>query len=289
MECFQQAIDADPEYALAYVGLANSYTTYGLWSFAPPGDTFLIAKNYAEKALVLDDTLADAYVSLATVSLFYDWDWTAVESGIIKAIDLNPGLAWAHMRYATYLSAIGQHEKALEEIRLAEELDPLSITTHATEAWILFHQRKYDQAIEKCRMTLEMAPNHGQTTYFLACAYTMKGMYEEAISSYQKASQEGLIWADIFLGYAYGISGERDKAEKLLSELEELSKKRYVPPSYKAVIYAGLGEIDKAVEAKWRAFEEHDIGVTYIKVLPMEDILRPHPRFQALMKKMNLI
>jgi serine/threonine protein kinase/tetratricopeptide (TPR) repeat protein len=291
MDYFEQAINADPDYALPYAGLANSWSSYGIWSFASPTDVFPLAKKYAERALALDDTLADAYVSLASVNLFYDWEWPAVENGLTRALELNPGLAWAHMRFASYLSAMGQHEKALEEIRLAEELDPSSITTMATEAWILIMQREYDQVIHKCQSILEMVPNHGQTYWYLAMAFTMKGMYEEAISAYQKASEQGLIWADIFLGYAYGISGQRDKAEELLSQLEELemSKTRYVPPSYKAVIYAGLGEIDKGVEAKWRAFEEHDVGVLYIKVLPMEDILRPHPRFQALMKEMNLI
>lgn len=289
MEYFEKAIEKDPEYALAYVGLADSYTTLSYYGFLPPKDAYPKAKALAEKALEMDDTLAEIHTSLALISFVYDWEWTSAERGFKKAIELNPGYASAHHWYGLYLASVGRFDEAMVEMKRALELDPLSIRLQ-TELGNLFNwSGRSDEAIEQLRKTLEMDPNSGYVYLHFGHVYICKGMYEEAIAAYLKAIELGITSAVVNLGAVYAMSGERDKAEKILHELEERSKQEYVRKSHIARIYQHLGEIDKAFELLEKAYEERDSTMAFvIKTYPAFKNIRSDPRYTALLKKMGL-
>jgi serine/threonine protein kinase/tetratricopeptide (TPR) repeat protein len=287
MAYFQQAVDSDPIYALAYCGLADSYSLLGFWCFLSPKDTFLKAKALAEKALEIDNTLAEAHASLAFINFSYDWDWSAAENGFEKSIKLNPGYATAHHWYGVYLTAMGRHEEAFKEMRRAQELDPLSLMINLNVGMILFNQRQYDKAIEQYRKTLEMDQRFSQTHYQLAKVYGMKDMYKDATDEALKAHNLGLPWASAVLGWVYGIAGERDEAEKLLQEMEELLKKQYISSMSLYGIYLGLGDLDKSIEWLEKAYNGRDPAMPFLKVSPEFDVIRSDPRYKALLKKIG--
>jgi serine/threonine-protein kinase len=288
MEYFKQAIENDPTYALAYVGLADCYSALGFWGFLPAKDAFPKAKALSSKSLEMDDTLAEAYASLGLINTCYDWDWPSVERRYSKAFELNPGYAHAHYTYALYLAAIERFTEAFKEIQIAIQLDPLSLSINSGFGCILYFQRQYDQAIEQLQKTLEMDPDFGFGHFFIGRAYAMTGKYVEAIAAFQKGSNAGLSYAIGYLGYVYAILGEKDKVEELLHELEGLSKKRYVSPLARVMIYIGLAEYDKAFELLERSYEDREAPFLFSKVYPEFDSIRPDPRFKALLKKMKL-
>ncbi len=288
MEYFQQAIESDPTYALAYSGLADSYSILGFWCFLPPKDSFPKAKVLVEKALEIDENLAEAHASLAWVQFSYDWDWASAESEFKKAIKLNPGYAMARHWFGAYLSAMGRHDEALKEMKRAHELDPLSLMINNNIGLIYYHQRLFDKAIEQTQKTIEMDQTFSQAHYQIAKAYGMKEMYKEAIAAGRKASDLGLPWGFAVLGWAYALSGDRDKAEELMQELEEVSKKRYVPLSSFSWTYLGLGDKDRFFELYDKACEERDPALPWFKVSPECDVVRSDPRFTELLKKMNM-
>jgi len=268
--------------------LADSYGILGFWCFLPPKDSFPKAKALAEKALEIDEKLAEAHASLAWVQFTYDWDWASAESEFKKAIKLNPGYAMAHNWFGGYLTAMGRHDEALKEIERAQELDPLSLMINNNRGMVYYHQRSYDQAIEQGQRTIEMDQTFSQAHYQTARAYYMKGMYKEAIAAAQKAYELGLPWGSIALGWAYVLSGKKDKAEELLHELEEVSKKRYVPLSSFGWLYLGLGNLDRFFELYEKAYEERDPTLPWFEVMPECDVIRSDPRFTELLKKMNM-
>lgn len=288
MEYFEQAIENDPTYAQAYAGLANSYHLLGFWGFLHSKVAFPKAKALAEKALEMEDTLAEAHASLAWINLVYDWDWPAAERGFKRAIEINPGYATAHQWYAICLTAMERHDEAIKEIQLAQQLDPLSLIINANAGVIFYLQRKYDRAIEQLQKTLEMNPNFSPALSYIGRPYAMKGMYEEAIAAFQKYRKIGSLYAVGWLGYAYAMSGERDKSENLIHELERMSKKRYVPPLAIARIYVGLAENDKAFEWFEKVYEERDPTIFLFKVYPDLDSIRSDPRYKTMLKKMGL-
>ena len=288
MALFQQALEKDPLYTLAYVGLADAYINLGVWRYKFPKDAFPMAKALAEKALKIDDALGEAHAALGAAHLWYDWDWTASERELRRAIELNPGYAYAHSRYSFYLTAMRRYEESLKEVRLAQELDPLSLMISTDVAMILYAQRHYDRAIEQCTKVLEMDPNFSQALLCLGKAYAMKGDYEQAIATFQKTVELDLPWGIGALGFAYGLSGQRDNAEKLLHELEELSKKEYVLPAIRVWIYAGLGDADKAFEWLERCYEERVTWMSFFNHHPEFDLIRSDPRFRQMLKKIGL-
>ncbi len=288
MECFQQAIESDPTYALAYSGLADSYGILGFWCFLPPKDSFPKAKALAEKALEIDGTLAEAHASLAWAKLIYDWDWDSAEDGFRKAIKLNPGYAMAHHWYGAYMSAMGRHDRALKEMKRAQELDPLSLMINTNIGLVFYNQRHYDKAIEQFKKTIEMDQTFTQAHYMMAKAYGMKGMYEEAIAAARKAYDLGLPWGAAVLGWAYALSGKKEKAEELLHELDELSRKKYIPKVSISWIHLGFGDFDRVFEFFEKAYEERETALPWFKASPECDAVRSDPRFTELLKKMNL-
>ena len=292
IEYFEKAIEKDPEYALAYTGLAQCYCFIGGWGYMLPSSAWSKAKTEVKKALELDDTLAEVHSALGMISLYYDWDWPAFEKHIKRAIELAPGYALSHLWNADYLRIMGRFDEALEEIERGLELDPLYTILHNRYCNILDQSGKTDEAIEQLHKTLEMDPNYPLTYMWLGMAYNRQGRYEEAIAEFQKAIKLGGNDPGITgrIGAAYAKSGKREKAMNVLHELEKQSKQKYIPKTSMAIIYVALGEIDKALELLEKAYEERDtiLLVFDFKTIPYLDSIHLDPRYIALRKKMGL-
>jgi serine/threonine protein kinase/Flp pilus assembly protein TadD len=290
IEYFQQAIEKDPNYALAYAGLADSYNMLARYDFLPPKEGFPRGKASALKALELDDTLTEAHTSLGHAQLFYDWDWFGAEREFRRAIELSPNYATAHFWYASYLSAIGRHDQAIPRIIRAQELDPLSLIINTIVGRTFYFARRYDQAIEQLRKTLELDPNFVQAHFHLGRAYVQKGMFEEAIPEFQKVIEltGDSPQAVAQLGYSFARSGKKPEARKLVDQLKELSTRGYVTNYHLAILYSGLGEIDQALECLEEASKERSSEIVFIKVSSEFDSLRSHPRFLDLLRRMGL-
>jgi DNA-binding winged helix-turn-helix (wHTH) protein/TolB-like protein/Flp pilus assembly protein TadD len=288
---FNQAIEMDPTYALAYAGLAGSYALLGFgFGSQSPGEEMLRAKAAAIKALEIDETLSEAHASLALVRMHYDWDWLEAEREYGRAIELNPNYAEAREGLALCLGALGRHTEAIEEIKKAQELDPLSLTISMHQGLVLYFARHFDQAISAYRKTLRIEPHFSAAHNLLGLAYEQKGMYEEAIAELEKARELDPRpgWRIANLGYLYAISGKHADVMKILEELKELRKQSYIPPVTMAEIYAALGNKDSAFEWLERAYEERDGTLVFLKVAPMMDCLRTDPRFATILQRMNL-
>ena len=285
---FQKAIDKDPNYALAYAGLADSYALLPDFGAGSPQESFPPARIAAKKALALDDTLAEAHTSLAQVLYAYDLDFDGSIRGFRRAIELNPNYATAHHWLGIGpLIRSGRFDEAIVEGKRAVELDPLSLINNADLGNDYFLARRYDEAIEQVRKTLEMDPGFYSAYIALGQALEMKGARDAAIEDYQKAralNDDPSILA--LLGHAYASSGNKTEAVKILEQLQELSKQRYVSAYSLAIVYLGLGDKEEALRWLEKSYEDRagtDIGS--IKIDPFLDLLRGDPRFEALVEK----
>jgi tetratricopeptide (TPR) repeat protein len=290
IEYFQQAIEKDPSYPLAYAGLADSYNILGFYGFAAPRNAFPKAKAAALKALEIDPALSEAHASLAYANFYYDWDWLGAGREFKRSIELNPSYATAHTFYANYLMAVGRHQEALAELEKAQELDPLSLITNAGIAWAFYFARQYDQATEQCRKTLEMDPNFVVAHAWLGQTYLQKGVFHEAFKEFQTAIElsEGSPFYVAMLGHAYAVAGDIPEAQKLVDQLKTQSVEAYVSSYSIAEVYAGLGDRDKAFEWLQKAYEERSRALVFLRVEPSLDPLRPDPRFQDLLRRVGL-
>lgn len=290
IEYFGDALKIDPQYALAYAGIADSYNLLGAYGLLPPDRAYAKAKAAATKALELDDMLAEAHTSLATVKLNHDWDWEGAEKEFKRAIELNPNYTTAHHWYGIgYLSMIARHEEAIARLKKALELDPLSLIINRNLGDALYHARRYDQAMELLRRTVEMDPNFSPAHFSLGRVYQQKGMYEEAIAEYQKSinlSGDGLSLAA--LGTVYAVQGNRGEALRIIDELIELSKRQYLSPHIVAQVYTALGEKEKAFEWIQKAYDEHSASLVSLKSDPIWGDLSSDPKITDLLKKMGL-
>jgi TolB-like protein/DNA-binding winged helix-turn-helix (wHTH) protein/Tfp pilus assembly protein PilF len=292
IEYFEAATKKDPNYALGYAGLADCYSVVGstIVGTMPAAEAGPKAKAAAQKALEIDSSLGEAETSLASVRFNYDWDWPAAASGFQRAIELNPSNATAYQRYSLYLIAMGRARESLEQINLARQLDPLSLSINFSLGWRLYMARQYDQAIEQLRNTLDMDPNFALAHLVLGEAYEQKGDNSRAIEQLQKATaispNSPLMLAG--LGHAFGVAKKTAEARAILNQLMELSKKQYVAPFYVALVYAGLGENEKAMEWLEKAYQDRSNGLVFIKVDPELDTLRAIPRFRELQSRMQL-
>lgn len=294
IEYFNQAIEKDPGYALAYAGLADCYWLMGsgaAWLSPLVGASK--GKAAALKALQIDETVAEAHTSLAAITLFYDWDWSGAEQQFKRAIELNPRYATAHHWYAFYLTLMGRPDEGIAEIKRAQELDPLSLIISTDFGFLLYFARRYDEAMEQLRNVIEMDPHFTTAHVRLGQVYEQKAMYEEAVAEFQKAvtlSPEGsyLYLARTYvLARTYALLGNRDEAVRILHEATKLSKKRHISPYAIALIYAGLGEKDRAFAWLERAYAERSNWLVGLKVDPRVDNLRSDPRFAELLRRMN--
>ena len=290
LESFQQAIEKDPKYASPYVGIAEYYNNLGFYNFVPPMKAFPKAKEAAEKALEIDDSLAEAHTAMGFIKMLYEWDWEGAEREHKRAIELNPSNASSRNLYAHYLWIMGRFEEALEENTHAQELNPLSRNVAQTRATIFMTERQYDRSIEEYKTLLEMSPDYYLARFWLAFPYALKGMHDEAVATIEEAmavSGRGapLMWTA--KGLIYSIAGRKDEAKKTLNKMLEQSKKSYIAPWMIAVVYGGLGERDKAFEWIEKSFKERDHWLVYLKVSPIVDNLRSDPRFPKILKRMG--
>ena len=286
---FQQAIDIDPEYALAYAGLADAY--YALSSaHLPPNEAMPRARGAAEKALEIDDTLAEAHASLALVKAFYEWDWNGAEDEYKRAIELNPGYASAHHWRGWSLALVGRLNEAILEIKQASELDPLSLEINTDLGLSFLFARQYDQAIEQFRKVIEMDPNFIWTHFFMGWAHEQRGEYVEAIKEFQRTAQlddSPLILSA--LGHTYVLSGRRDEALSVLEEMKEMqAEHKHVSSYHFAIIHAALGERDEALEWLEKSFLAREEALVWLKVDPRLDTLRTDARFIDLQRRVGL-
>jgi len=292
IECFQRAIDKDPNYALAYAGMADAYALLGAngYDVLPPREAMPKAKAAARKALEIDDTLAEAHASFGYVTLLYDWNWAVAERELKRSLELNPGYPTVHQWYAFYLSAMGRSDEALEELRKARTLDPHSLVVLTSMMQALYFARRHEEAIDLGRKVTELDPNYFIGHFNMGQALLQKARYTEAISVYQRAlaAARGSPAMLMSLGHAYAVAGDKAKAEEVLEKLRLLSKERYVPALYMSVVFMGLGRRAEALEWLQRAFEERSDYFIFIKVEPMIDPLRSDPAFQDLVRRVGL-
>src|SRR5713226_1085468 len=293
MAYFQRAIQKDPNYALAYAGLAESYITLSQpWNGAlSPKEALPQAKAAATKALEIDDSLGEAHSALAHVIELYDWDWPAVEKEYRRALELNPNDAMAHDEFSEYLQVMGRNEEALVQVRQAIELDPLNAFIASDLGYHFYSARQYDQGILAFQKAFELEPDHIGAHHGLGWVYGEKKMYREAIAELEKAvnlsnrTDEGAMAS---LGMVLGDSGRKQEARKLLEELEERSKRRYISPYLVALIQVGLGERDQAIASLEQGYTDRDQWMMFLKVDPHMDDLRSDPRFQDLLRRVGL-
>jgi TolB-like protein/DNA-binding winged helix-turn-helix (wHTH) protein/Tfp pilus assembly protein PilF len=292
IEYFEAATKKDPDYALAHASLADCYSVVGsaIVGTMPAAEAEPRAKAAALKALEIDNSLGEAETSLASVRFNYDWDWSAAANGFQRAIELNPSYATAYQRYSLYLMAMGRARESLEQINVARQLDPLSLSISFSYGWRLYMARQYDQAAEQLRNTLEMDPNFALAHLVLGQTYEQKGDDKQAIAELQKAtaisSNTPLMIAG--LGHAYAAAKNTSEARAVLNQLLEQSKRQYVSPFYIALIYAGLGENAKAMDWLEKAYADRSNGLVFLKVDPELDSLRSNSRFKELLVKMRL-
>jgi serine/threonine protein kinase/tetratricopeptide (TPR) repeat protein len=292
LQFFQQAVDKDPGYALAYVGIADSYSILAFFGYdaLPPREAMPKAKAAASKALELDPALGEAHVSLAFVLANYDWDFPAAEKEFKRGIELNPGYPSAHSLYAVHLTAMGRLEEAIVELHRALEFDPLSLIIRHYLARTLLYAHRDDEAIAEERKVLEMDPNFYLAHNLLGSVFLEKGQKQEAVAEVWKALElsRGGFLPLANLGYAQGATGNRAEAMKTLERLRELSKQRYIPAYYFAIVYAGLGQKDQAFEGLEKAYQERSNYLLFLKVVETMVPLRSDPRLQELVGRIGL-
>jgi TolB-like protein/Tfp pilus assembly protein PilF/predicted Ser/Thr protein kinase len=284
---FQKAIEIDPNYAASYSGLADYY-----WATdeLAPQIAMPKAKEYALKALAIDDSLSSAHTTLADVKFYADWDWPGAEMEYRRAAELNPNDAEAHRMYSVFLSAMGRADDALVEMRIAQNLDPVSLFTSSSAGWTFYFARQFDRAVDQCQKTLELEPNDVGAHSCLGYSYIAEKQYAKAVTECKKAadlsSNDALRMKG--LGLAYGLAGQKDEARRLLVALQAKAKLQYVPPYFLATVYAGLSEKDQAFALLEKGYNERDAYLTWLKVEPALDSLRPDPRFQQLLQRIGL-
>ena len=287
---FEQAIQEDPGYALAYTGLADSYALQVDYRGAPVREGMERAKTEARRALGLDETLAEAHTSLAWVTFIYDWDWAGAGREFRRALELNPRYSVARQWHSWFLMAMGRVDAALEEGRLAAELDPASVSIRRSLGWLYSYARHPDHALEHLRRALSMNPTAEENHRLLGLAYLQLGQYDEAVAAFREsiAGSESPALATAGLGVVAAARGRPDEARHVLASLEEASGAGYVSPVAFAMVYAALGEKTAAFAQLDRCYDERRGWLAYMRVEPALDQLRDDPRYARLLERMRL-
>jgi eukaryotic-like serine/threonine-protein kinase len=293
IEYFKKAIEADPDYALAHVGLADAYIVLGGFGIATlaPKDAYPKAREALLRALEIDDTLAEAHASYAYCLGNYDWNWGAAEREFKRALELKPGYATAHHWYGfIYLVAMGRLDEAIAEVKQALELDPLALPIGSNIGMLLYLARRYDEAVERFRKNLEMDRTFVYSHWQKALAYEQLGRYDEAIVAFQQAiALSGTSTLPrALLARTYALSGRKSEATALLDELCEVSTQSYVSPYRIAAVYAALGDKDRAFKWLEHAYDGRDCWLIWLAVDPVVDGLRSDKRFANLLERLNL-
>lgn len=290
VEYFKRTIESDPAYALAYAGLADSYNMLGDWGYLRIEEAYPKARDAAEKALAIDDEMAEPHAALAFALMMYYWDWAGAEREYRRAIELNPNYVTARSRYGVFLAWTGRTDEAKAELARAHELEPFAVYLVGMQGIPYYYARQYDEAARRHRVAVEMDSSFPYAHYWLGRALVQKGDYDEAIAEFRLASElsggTGLMLGQ--LGHAYAVAGRRGEALKTIEELKEMSERRHVSPFVVATIYAGLGDEDAAFEWLEKAYERRDDWMITLATEPHFDRLRPDPRFQDLLRRVGL-
>ena len=289
IRCFEKAIELDQNYALALAGLADSYQRLSNLTLAPHR-ALPKARAAAAQAVALDDTLPEAHCAWGWIKIFHDHDWQGAETALKRAIDLNPGAPLAHQRYGGCLTFLGRFEDALKELRLAHELDPLSIQIAVNMAMALSVMERHGEAVRVLRQTLELEPSARTIHYTLACAHRRQGNYAAALRAFEKLRKldpdSDLALGSI--GHVLALSGDRVGAKKILGELIEMSKRRYISPYSIGVIHIGLRNVDEAFKWIEKLYKESNDWLVWLGVGPEFDPLRSDARFDSLLRRIGL-
>lgn len=292
IDYFERALEKDPNYALAYYGLAEVFYVATYFGKTAPSEAYPAAKGYAKKALEIDHALGEAHAVLGLVYVYYEWNWKLAESELKQALQLTPNSAMVHMSYSWFLSLTEHHNDAIIEVRQAQELDPLSnvVNTHVGFACIWASQ--YDSAIEELQKTITMYPSFYLTHYYLGLAYRAKSMIDEAVSEFEKAIElgSGIAWPAMILAATYLELGKNTQGKKLFESLKRRSKHEYVPPMGFFYIHLALGEMDKALDCLKQACTQHDSFLPWCNIIPIDCYRIPdEPRFRDLLTKAGLV
>jgi TolB-like protein len=288
LECFKAAIDAEKYYAPAYCGLADCYWKLGQLGLLRPMEAYPNAKQAAQRALDIDPLLAEAYVSLANVAFYYEWDWAGAESGFLRAIQLNPNLTFAHALYALSLTFLGRHTEASIEARKALEIEPLGEAPNLIFALYLHLSGQIEAAVEQYKKLVDLHPDcfHAHTTRAIALFQCSR--FDESIESAHKAAElSGVSYPLFAAGLAYASSGRRKQAIEVLERLDLESGKSYVPGIYPAILALRLGRLVQAFSWFERAFDERDSGLVILKSLPSLEFARFIPGLRKYVRRMN--
>lgn len=290
IEHFERAIDVDRAYALAYAGLADSYSLLGWYRYMSAGQVYQTAKGAAEHAVAIAPALAEGHTSLAYTEFLFGWDWAAAEAAFERAIQCNPEYPTVRHWYGEFLMSMGRFEEAREELARAQVLDPLSLSIGTGAGWISYFLGKYDEAIAQYETVLELDPNFVILPWFLGPAYVERGRYDEAIALYQAWLEraKGYPGFRALLTYAYARAGDRREAKKAFAALEHQARERHVPADFMALALTGLGDVDRAFEWLDRALEEHCWTLVLLKVDPPYRTLQDDRRFGVLLEKVGL-
>lgn len=287
IDYFHQAIEEDPNFAPAHVGIADAQIK--LSDFLPPREVMPTAKAAATKAVALDETLAEAHRALGDVKFRFDWDWSGAEREFRRALDLNPNLAQAHVAYGEYLRATLRLEEAMKEYQRAQELDPLSATAFVGVAETYAEERQYDRTIQQYRRALEIDPSHGLAHFLFRSIYEQKGMYKEANTEWQRGvTLYGYGEVAEALGRGYARSGYKGARQEWLKALKARPKQIRTPAYLLADAYRDLGERDRALEWLQKSYEEREGSLAFLNTPPYWDDYRSDPRFQALLRRVGL-
>jgi TolB-like protein/Tfp pilus assembly protein PilF len=292
LEYLKQAIEKDPNYSLAYAGMADVYNMLASYGLQHPKEAYSKSQAAAIKALEIDENLPEAFSSLAYAKLYLDLNWASSESYYKKAISLNPNYAIAHHWYSGLLSQMSRFNEALKENKKALELNPLSMVINTSCAEIYYLARKYDTAIEHCKKVIEMDPNFHWAHSLLGDVYIQKSMFEEAILEKQLAfdTSKRSVQYLVEVAYAHGFAGNFDEANKIFEEVQKRSKKEYIPLDAIAFFYMSIGEKDKALEYLEKAIKESSLSyeIMQAKVDPIFDSVRSNPKFDEILRRLNL-
>lgn len=289
IESFQRAIEKDPGYSLAHVGLADCYNILGFYAYAAPRDVFPKAKAAASRALEIDSTLTAARASLAYGRFYYEWDWQAAEKEFQAVIHQSPGYTTGHLYYGNYLCVMERFAEAIAEFDKACELDPLSLIMNTGAGWTLYFARRYEEALESLRKTLQIDAHFVLARAMLGQCYLQLGRFREAVAELQTASElsEASPPYRAMLGRALALAGNSSEAHSILNELKEQSSRSYVSSYCIAEIYLGLGDADQMFEWLEKAYEERARQLVMLKVEPGIDPVRSDARFQNLLRRMK--
>ena len=290
IEYFEQAAAKDPNYALAYAGLADSYVLLGWNSYLPPKEAYPKGKKAAMSALRLDPDLCEGHTPLAAVLWLHDWQWQEAQKEFQRSVSLNPCYPTANHWYAEYLMTMGRHAEAIAKMKKSQELDPLSLIISDAIAWAYYMGRQNDEALEQLQKTEELEPNYPITYWILSLVHRKIGRYELAIPEGEKAVElaGGSPLMRAALAQTFATANQKDKAIQILDDLTKLAKEKYVAAYFFAGIYIGLGELDRAMEFLEKSYEEHSHWLIYLHIDPSMDDLRSSPRFQDLLRRVGL-